>query len=284
MKSILVIGVNGQLGQCIKALTRNNTDNYIFLNSKDLDIRDKSSVETFFLNKNVDWCINCAAYTQVDRAEEESSLAHSVNALGSKYIAQICAKKDIKLIHISTDFVFNGTSNIAYTEKDKVDPINVYGRSKLDGEKHITKIAPKFYIIRTSWLYSEYANNFMKKILELSKSREELGIVTDQIGTPTYAVDLANVILKIIDLDNDRYGIYHYSNEGVASWYDFAHSIIYFSKLKTKINPIFSKDFPTLAERPIFSVLNKHKIKLAFGVTIPHWQKSLEVCIQSIHL
>ncbi|BAO75575.1 dTDP-4-dehydrorhamnose reductase [Winogradskyella sp. PG-2] len=279
MKTILVTGANGQLGQCLRGLVSYSTNNYIFLSSSDLDITNKESVQSFFFNNTIDWCINCAAYTQVDKAEEERVIAYNVNALAPGYIARACKDNNVKLIHISTDFVFNGNSNIAYTEKDKTNPLGSYGKSKLDGELFIIEETSNYFIIRTSWLYSEYANNFMKKILELSESRDELGIVSDQIGTPTYAVDLAKTIIKIIELDSDKYGIYHYSNEGVASWYDFAHSIIDLSKKETKINPILAKDFPTLAQRPIYSVLSKLKIKSTFGIKIPYWKKSLETAI-----
>jgi len=282
MKSIIVTGANGQLGQCFRAIAKHNADNFIFLTLKDLDITNKKEVESFFSDTNADWCINCAAYTQVDKAEEDLGLAYNVNANGAKYVAEACLKNNMKLIHVSTDFVFNGSSNIAYTESEKTDPLSEYGKSKLKGEKYIIETISNYFIIRTSWLYSEHANNFMKKMLELAENRDELGIVSDQIGTPTYAVDLANIFLKIINLDSDKYGIYHYSNEGVASWYDFAHAIIDLSKLKTKINPILTKDFLTLAKRPIYSVLNKHKIKSTFDVEIPHWRDSLKVALNNL--
>ena len=283
MTTVLVTGGKGQLANCIKSLIDDDKKyNFIFLDSNDLDISFYKEVNRVFLNKNIDWCINCAAYTAVDNAEKEQKKAHSVNTLGIKNLAFACQKNKVKLIHISTDFVFDGLQSRAYNESDKTNPLSVYGKTKLDGEIEIKKHLSKYFIIRTSWLYSEYGNNFLKTMIRLSKERDQLNIVADQIGTPTYARDLAKVILKIVKTNNIKYGIYHYSNEGVASWYDFAKEIFDLKQISIKTNPIKTEAFPTPAKRPAFSVLDKAKIKSNIEGLIPYWRDSLKEALLKI--
>lgn len=283
MINILVTGGNGQLAHCIRDVKHEiNNVNLIFVNSQELDITNKNKVDSYFKEQKIDWCVNCAAYTNVDKAEEDITLANNVNSSGVQILAQACNKFDVKLIHISTDFVFDGNSNIAYTEEISTSPISVYGSSKLKGEQHIRELMPKHYIIRTSWLYSEHGNNFMKTMLRLSEQRDELGIVSDQVGTPTYARDLAQVILKIIKINNDAFGTYHYSNEGIASWFDFATAIFKVSGKKIKTNPISTEAYPTPARRPKFSLLNKEKIKKEFSIDILDWKESLKKAIMNL--
>lgn len=281
MKTVLVTGGKGQLATCIKDLElKFCTIKFIYADSSSLDITNHNALSSFFDAQKIDWCINCAAYTAVDKAEEDKELAKSVNDFGVRNLAQACKAYHTKLIHISTDFVFDGNASIAYTEKDQTNPIGVYGLTKLNGELQIKDILPEHFIIRTSWLYSEHGDNFMKTMLRLAKDREVLSIVSDQIGTPTYAGDLAEIILGIIKTDSTMFGLYHYSNEGVASWYDFAKAIFEISNTKIKTYPIQTKDYPTPAKRPHFSVLNKTKIKENLGVEIHHWRESLYNCLK----
>ncbi len=283
MKTILVTGASGQLGKCISSIKSNYKDfNFIFADSNTLNITKHEQVKAFFESRDIDWCINCAAYTAVDKAEEQAKQAENTNVLGAKYLAEVCTNHEIKLIHISTDFVFDGTQGRPYTEHDKTNPLSVYGVTKREGERQLSKTNPNHYIIRTSWLYSEYNNNFMKTMLRLAYDKKELNVVSDQVGTPTYAKDLAHAILHIIRLDTDDYGIYHYSNEGVASWYDFAISIFELSAVDIETHPINTVSYPTPAKRPSFSVLDKSKIKNAFGLTVPHWRTSLKRALENI--
>jgi dTDP-4-dehydrorhamnose reductase len=277
MVNILVTGGNGQLASCIKSIANNSEHyNFIYSNSKDLDISSENQVNVFFSNHKIDWCINCAAYTAVDKAETEFILAQKINSEGAKNLALACKKHEIKLIHISTDFVFDGSKNEPYTELDQPNPINIYGQTKLNGENEICSNLNSYFIIRTSWLYSEFGHNFMKTMLRLSSERDELNIVNDQIGTPTYAVDLATAILKIISLNSAKYGLYHYSNDGIATWYDFANAIFEINNISITTHPIPSTAFPTPAKRPKYSVLDKSKIKNTFDLEIPHWMQSLQ--------
>ena len=277
MKTILVTGANGQLGQCLQELSVSHSSmQFVFLNSKELDITSKESVDKVFNNSNYDFCINCAAYTAVDTAESEQVIAKKVNVLGVQYLSEACKTYSTKLIHISTDFVFDGNSSIPYTENQATAPVSVYGKTKLEGENVIQSVLQEFFVLRTSWLYSEYGNNFVKTMLRLSKDRTELGVVFDQIGGPTYAKDLARVILKIIETDSTKYGIYHYSNEGVASWYDFAKAIFEISNTAIKVNAIPTSSYPTPAKRPKYSVLNTSKLKSNLKVEIPYWRDSLK--------
>ena len=282
MKTILITGSSGQLGQCLKQIEADysNELNLIFKSSKDLDITDHDQLEYFFSNNTIDTCINCAAYTAVDKAEVETSLAKQINKTATENLADLCKKHHIKLIHISTDFVFNGDSSTPYKEEDSTNPISVYGKTKLEGEIAIKDKLDEYYIIRTSWLYSEFGSNFMKTMLRLGRERKELNVVNDQIGTPTYAIDLANVLLKIASSDGKKYGIYHYSNEGRISWYDFAKKIFSLSNLDIKVNPVPSESYKTLAKRPKFSLLDKTKIKKYLQIDIPEWDESLEKAIK----
>ena len=275
MINVLLTGSNGQLASCIKDRAKQYKGlNFIYTDYQELDIRNLNHVEGFFkANQKIDYCINCAAYTAVDEAESDVEKAFEINAQGPKNLATICNEQDTILIHISTDFVFDGEKNEPYTETDIPKPISVYGASKLQGEVEIQKTLKKHFIIRTSWLYSEHGTNFMKTMLNLAKTRDEISVVSDQIGTPTYAGDLANVILKIITSNTRSFGLYHYSNEGVASWYDFAKAIFEAVNLKTKINPIETDAYPTPAKRPVFSVLDKTKIKKQFNIEIPLWRE-----------
>ena len=282
MTTILVTGGNGQLASCIKDVEKQYGDlNFIYTDYLELDICDLNKVRTFFSNNNqIDYCINCAAYTAVDKAENEIDKAFEINALGAKNVAIACNDYNATLIHISTDFVFDGKKKEPYTETDVANPISVYGTSKLHGEVEIQQALREYFIIRTSWLYSEYGNNFMKTMLSLSETRNEISVVCDQIGTPTYGGDLAKVILKIINSNNKNFGLYHYSNQGVASWSDFAKAIFEEKHIKINVNPINTEAYPTPAKRPVFSVMNKAKIKNSIKVEIPNWKFSLRKCLK----
>ena len=234
MTTILVTGGNGQLASCIKDVEKQYDDlNIIYTDHLELDIGELNQIQTFFKsNPQINYCINCAAYTAVDKAETEAEKAFEINATGAKNLAQVCNDHDAILIHVSTDFVFDGEKNEPYTETDVANPISVYGASKLQGEVEIQQALKEYFIIRTSWLYSEYGNNFMKTMLRLAETRDGISVVSDQIGTPTYAGDLAEIIIQIINTKTEKYGIYHYSNEGVASWFEFAKEIFKLTKNK----------------------------------------------------
>jgi len=281
---VLVTGANGQLGSTIKELYSTNQDNiqFTFTTKEELDISKRKEIQDFFKTNNFDYCINCAAFTNVEQAEKTPETAFKINAEGVKYLAQICKVTNTVLIHISTDYVFDGSKNEPYSELDIPNPINEYGKSKLLGEQHIQNTLEEHFIIRTSWLYSEYGTNFMKTMLRLSEGRDELNVICDQTGTPTYAKDLAGIILEIINRNNKQYGIYHYSNLGDTNWYDFAKTIFEFLGIKIKLNPIKSEVYPTLAKRSKYSVLDKSKIKKKFGVEIPFWKDSLQKVISNI--
>jgi len=283
MKQILVTGGKGQLAQCIKKQAENLEEyQFTFIDVDELDITKKAEIDRFFDENTTDWCINCAAYTAVDMAESQQDLAKQVNTTGAKYLAESAKKHSARYIQISTDFVFDGKQGSPYSETDKVAPLSVYGSTKLEGERVVAKVQPQHFIFRTSWLYSEYGHNFLKTMLRLASEREELNVVCDQIGTPTYAGDLAGVILKLITSESDAYGTYHFSNEGVASWYDFAHAIFNESGTKIKVSPIKSEAYHLPARRPSFSVMDKSKIKKELGIEIPHWRDSLKDCLQKI--
>ena len=283
MTNVLVTGAKGQLGSCIKKLSRNYADlNFVFFDSKDLNITHQPSVNEVFQNNNFDFCVNCAAYTAVDQAEIEADKAYLVNSKGAQIIAQACDFFNIKLIHISTDFVFDGLKNSAYIETDTPSPVSIYGKSKLEGEQLISSHTDKYFIIRTSWLYSEFGNNFVKTMLRLGQERPSIDVVNDQIGSPTYAQDLAKVILTIIRSNSEQYGLYHYSNNGEISWYDFASKIFEFSGISVLVNPINSIEFKTLAKRPSYSVLSNQKILKTFNVSIYDWKKRLKEGLNQI--
>ncbi len=284
MKTVLVTGSNGQLGKCLQDISINSTNiKWIFKSSHDLDITDKNSIYETFENNKIDYLVNCAAYTAVDRAESEKEKAYLVNAEGVKLIANACKEHNAILIHISTDFVFDGKKFFPYLETEQPNPINVYGASKLKGEQYAQEILDKYYIVRTSWVYSEYGNNFVKTMLRLANERDEISVVNDQIGSPTYARDLAEVVIHIIiKMKSQSYGFYHYSNEGAISWFDFARAIFDETNTKIKILRIKSEAYPTPAKRPIYSVLDKQKTKTNLGLDIPYWRHSLKACIKSI--
>jgi dTDP-4-dehydrorhamnose reductase len=280
-----VSGAYGQLGNEIKELI-NEYPEWIFLftDVNTLDITRESEVKNYFDRNKPDFVINCAAYTAVDKAEEDVETAEKVNSLAPGILGRFSKETGARLIHISTDYVFDGEANQPYAEKAKVNPKGIYGKTKLAGEANCLQENPDTVIIRTSWLYSLFGNNFLKTMLRLGNERDELIVVYDQVGTPTYASDLATSILKIIEVSekkSDKFipGIYHFSNEGVASWYDFAKEIFEISGMECNIKPVLSEQFPTAAKRPKYSVLDKAKIKNTFGLEIPYWKDSLNVCI-----
>ena len=284
MLNLLVTGSNGQLGSEIRALSSAYTNNYFFTDKHMLDIANKEDIQNFIEVNDINIIINCAAYTAVDKAEDDEVNADKINHLAVKYLATIAKERNIKLIHVSTDYVFDGTNHKPYSEVDMTHPNGVYGQTKLDGEKVLQEINPKdAIIIRTSWVYSSYGANFVKTMLRLGKEKEQLGVIFDQVGTPTYARDLAKTILEIVPkIDNKKVEIYNYSNEGVLSWYDFAKEIMSMAKLNCQINPIETKEYPTPATRPHYSLLNKSKIKEHFSITIPYWKDSLDECLRTM--
>jgi dTDP-4-dehydrorhamnose reductase len=281
MNRILVTGSNGQLASEIKELSLQYEYIFYFVSKSELDITNKKEVEIFVNKNDIDTILNCASYTAVDKAEEEKELANSVNHKAVRYLAEISKEKNIKLVHISTDYIFDGHNYQPHIEIDKGNPCSVYGQSKFDGENAMIEVNPKnSIIIRTSWVYSQFGANFVKTMLRLGREKEELGVIFDQIGTPTYAKDLAKVMLDILPkLENDTVEVYHYSNEGVLSWYDFATEIMNMAGVECQVNPIESKDYPTAAQRPFHSLFNKSKIKEKFQITIPYWRESLDRCL-----
>ncbi|TDG37674.1 dTDP-4-dehydrorhamnose reductase [Pedobacter changchengzhani] len=284
MGKILVIGAGGQLGQCLKTVAnRRGIDEISFPAEQEANILNEEGLNILLQHEKPKYVINCAAYTAVDKAEDEVDLAKAVNEIGAGNLAEACKNSNATLIHVSTDFVFEGNEVKLLKEDDIANPINVYGVTKLAGEKLVESILPEHFIVRTSWLYSEYGNNFTKTMLKLGAERDELNIIADQIGTPTYAIDLANAIFDIIALESNAFGIYHYSNEGITSWYDFAKAIFDISKTDVKVNPIPGSAYPTKAIRPAFSVMDKSKIKNTFNITIPYWRDSLVECVNAIN-
>jgi dTDP-4-dehydrorhamnose reductase len=285
MMNILVTGSQGQLGSEIKELAKDYPSyNFFFTDIKELDITNEEQIAKYTKANKIETLINCAAYTAVDKAESDKQQAMLVNATAAKYLAQVCGRSNILLIHISTDYVFEGKSFKPYTENDTASPKSIYGKTKLDGEIEVIFNAKRALIFRTSWLYSTYGNNFVKTIAEKAKTSKELKVVFDQIGSPTYAADLAKAILDIIPKvpSKIRTEIYNFSNEGVASWYDLAKAIVEIKNYECKVEPILSKDFPTDAQRPFYTVLNKTRVKKDFGIEIPYWRTSLEKCLQKL--
>lgn len=283
--NILITGSQGQLGRSIKKLAGKNgtTGMFRFIDIDDLDLTDGNSVRSFVSGNKIDFVVNCAAYTAVDRAETEAEQATRVNSSAPGYLAGICREYDVPMIHISTDFIFDGKKHTPYNETDDPRPLSVYGNTKLDGEKEVIKRASTFAIIRTSWLYSEYGKNFVRTMLDLSRNRKELGVVYDQVGTPTYAGDLAAAVLRAIPrVHKGMKEIFHYSNEGVASWYDFAKAVFDMTGTDIELKPIETADYPTPAKRPAYSVMNKAKFKKYFKTEIPYWRDSLGVCLKNI--
>lgn len=288
MKStkILVTGSNGQLGSEIRLVSSKHIEfEFTFVDVAEMDLGKSESIKSYFEHRDFDFIINCAAYTAVDKAEEEPTVALAVNALAVKTLAELCLKKKMRLIHISTDYVFGGKVSDPIDELAVPNPISVYGQTKLAGEQYVLQLLPNAYIIRTAWVYSEFGKNFVKTISTLARQREQLNVVADQIGSPTSARDLATTILAIITnilSGNDKPGIYHFSNEGTISWYDFAFFIVNELNLSCKVNPIKTSEYKTLAERPAYSVLDKTKIKSVFKIEIPHWFTSLKVCLKEL--
>jgi dTDP-4-dehydrorhamnose reductase len=279
---ILVVGGVGQLGQCIqKVATQRNITSISFVDEFVGNILDMKVLEDLFTKEKPQYVINCAAYTAVDKAEDEVALSRKINRDGAENVAKMCAKFGATILHVSTDFVFEGNVPTLLSEEMPANPISIYGLTKLEGEKAVTDSLPEHYIIRTAWLYSEFANNFMKTMIKLGTERDSLGIIADQIGSPTYGVDLAGALLDIIASDKKAYGIYHYSNEGAISWYDFAQAIFELGNINVKVNPLKTSEYPTKATRPAFSVMDKTKIKNTFGIEIPYWRDSLKVAIQA---
>jgi len=283
MNKVLVFGGSGQLGTCLQALANHQSQlDITFPPEGSADILDIKGLEYTFNAIRPDYVVNCAAYTAVDKAEDELELARRVNRDGAANLARLCKTHAATLIHISTDFVFEGNIPKLLSEADPANPISVYGLTKLEGEAAIAAELQEFYILRTSWLYSEHGNNFVKTMLNLGSTRDELKVIADQVGTPTYAIDLAQVIFSIIAADSRAYGIYHFSNEGVTSWYDFAKAIFDISGMTTRVLPIPGTSYPTKAARPAFSVMDKARIKNTFNLEIPYWRDSLEICLKNL--
>jgi dTDP-4-dehydrorhamnose reductase len=280
MKSIIVTGANGQLGQELQRLAKSfPAYAFHFFSRKELDITNVSQVQRTFEVLQPVYCINCAAYTAVDKAESEPDLAFSINAEGTRILAAAAKDYSAGFIHISTDYVFNGRGERPYREDDVTDPVNLYGASKLKGEGAALAVNPESIVIRTSWVYSSFGNNFVKTMLRLMQSRTEISVVADQTGSPTYAADLAEAILNIIAGANWKGGIYHYSNEGVITWHEFATAIQLYTHLNCTVHPIPTAQYPTPAERPKYSVLDKAKIQQTFGLALQPWKSSLYRCL-----
>ncbi|MDR1919146.1 MAG: dTDP-4-dehydrorhamnose reductase [Tannerellaceae bacterium] len=279
MKTILVTGANGQLGLSLRPHADSlGWGRFLFTDADSLDICQKEALLSFAQEHELAYIINCAAYTAVDQAEENESLCLRVNTEAVRNLGEVASALGIRVIHISTDYVFDGTNSIPYVETDYTCPVSVYGRSKQMGEMMLRAVCPQALIIRTSWLYSAFGNNFVKTVLRLGKEREELRVVSDQVGTPTSADDLVSVILSILEASEAGHfkpGIFHYANEGVCSWYDFARKILQLADISCRVLPVETKDYPTRAQRPQYSVLNKRKIKETYGLSIPHWEESL---------
>lgn len=286
MKTVLVTGANGQLGNSIRLLAENHPGyNFLFTDVDTLDITNPAAVRGMIKDNQVDFVLNCAAYTAVEKAEEDEALCRRINAFAVGVLGKAAHEAGAKMIHVSTDYVFSGTSYRPYVETDVTCPVSAYGRTKLAGEEILQEVCPDAVIIRTAWLYSEFGSNFVKTVLRLGKERDQLGFVFDQIGTPTYAGDLAAAILAVVTADERNAfvsGIYHFSNEGVCSWYDFTVKILQIAGIDCRVLPIETKDYPTKAVRPPYSVLNKKKIKTTYGITIPYWEESLRLCMEKL--
>lgn len=283
MQSIIITGSKGQLGQAISEWSASYPNfRLIECDVDEVDITDAKQLNDFLLKHPADFLVNCAAYTAVDDAEDDVEMAMKVNAHAVNLIAEACNKYNIRLIHVSTDYVFDGTNHKPYLPTDATSPVSVYGRSKLDGEINLAYTAKNAIIIRTSWLYSHVGKNFVKTILKFAAERGKLKVVSDQVGTPTYAPDIAKAILEIIENYPDFSGVktYHYSNEGVASWYDFAYAAVEFAGINCTIDAVNSDAFPTKAKRPFYSVLDKNSFKEDFDQSIPYWKESLKTCIR----
>jgi len=281
--NILITGANGQLGNSIRKIAAKYPSyHFFFTDIPEVDITDAALLEQLIRTNNIQAIINCAAYTAVDKAETDIESAQKINTDGPRNLATAAKKANIKLIHVSTDYVFNGKNNLPLKETDPTDPVGVYGKTKLDGEIAVKESGCDALVIRTAWLYSEFGGNFVKTMLRLGKEKEELSVVYDQIGTPTYATDLAVAILELLQKGFSGHTLYHYSNEGVISWYDFAKAIFDLLAINIKLNAIESAEYPTPAKRPAYSVLNKQKIKTA-GINVPYWRDSLVDCLKILN-
>ncbi|MHB9056497.1 MAG: dTDP-4-dehydrorhamnose reductase [Paludibacteraceae bacterium] len=282
MNKILITGSNGQLGSEIRKISSGSENEFFFTDVQELDITDLNAIENFVKENNIDIIVNCAAYTNVDKAEDNFELVDRINHLAVKNLANVSKKQNLTLIHVSTDYVFDGTKNFPYVETDPTAPLGVYGNTKLNGEKAVINSGCDYLIIRTSWLYSSVGNNFVKTMRRLTSENENLKVVFDQVGTPTFAGDLANTILRIIEAKKYKgnSGIYHFSNEGVCSWYDFAVEIRNQFGNVCDVQPCHSDEFSSKVKRPNFSVLDKTKIKQTFDLKIPYWKDSLTECIE----
>lgn len=280
MQNILVTGSKGQLGNEMQVIAvRYPQFHFIYTDVDELDLCNAVAVETFFDSHPIHFVVNCAAYTAVDKAEDDYELCYRINEDAVRILGEVAHRHHARVVHISTDYVFDGRSYLPYTEDMPVSPATVYGKSKLAGEQLLMKVCPEAVILRTSWLYSVFGNNFVKTMLRLGRERNQLNVIYDQVGTPTYAADLADAILHIIASEKWKPGVYHYSNEGVCSWYDFTRSIHQLAGIDCQLIPIESKDYPAKTPRPHYSVLNKSKIKTSYGMPIPHWEDSLHRCI-----
>lgn len=283
--NILVTGCNGQLGKEFQKLSNIYPEhNWIFTDINELNICEEHSVNSFFQNNTIDVCINCAAYTAVDKAEDEVDLARAINAIAVSYIANACKTTKTLLVHVSTDYVFDGTSERPYLEDDSVSPNSIYGKTKAEGEQNIISSGCSYIIVRTSWLYSSFGNNFVKTMLRLGSEREFVNVVDDQNGNPTWAYDLANAILLLIHRFENKEvkEIFNYSNEGTIPWNNFAEAIFYIGNKNCEVRPISTKEYGSKANRPTFSALDKTKIKTFTGIKIPFWRESLIKCIEEI--
>lgn len=278
---ILIAGANGQLGNSFRKIANLYNHQFTFTDREELNITNEEEIDNYLKHKHFDFLINCAAYTQVDKAENDYDNAFLLNAQAPYLLAKYCKKHKVRFIHISTDYVFDGKSSVPYTPDSQTNPKSVYGATKLQGEKKIIRCNKDAKIIRTSWLYSEFGQNFVKTMLKLAETKSTISVVYDQVGTPTYATDLAKAIMKMVE-HMPIETILHFSNEGVCSWYDFARKIMELKAKKCKVIPILSKDYPTIAKRPNYSVLDKSLIKLNLRIEIPHWEDSLKECLQEI--
>ena len=283
MGNTLVFGASGQLGQCLAHVAQEkNMTGLLFLAEAQANILNPTGLATLFAEHRPAYVINCAAYTAVDKAEDELDMARRINRDGVENLSRLCGEYGTVLIQISTDFVFAGNGNQPLLETDETAPISVYGLTKLEGEQVIPPLTDRYFILRTSWLYSEFAGNFVKTMLRLGRERDELRVIWDQAGTPTYAIDLAGVILHLIETGSQQFGLYHYSNEGLTSWYDFATAIFELSDTPVKTMPIRTAEYPTKAARPLYSVMDKTKAKTQLGIQIPHWRTSLKECLRRL--
>lgn len=282
--TILVTGAEGQLGKELQQLSNHYSHNFLLTSKEDLLIDNFKATKNFFEKQQIDFCINCAAYTAVDKAEAEKERAFAINADAVGNLAQICNEHQTRLIHISTDYVFNGESTVPYKEDDAIDPINIYGASKLKGEELAFNNNPSTLVIRTSWVYSSFGNNFVKTMIRLMNEKESINVIDDQYGCPTYAADLAGVIMKLIDEPsaNNLSGIFNYCNEGIITWYRFALAIKELTKSNCIVNPIPASEYITATKRPVYSVLDTNKIKKSLGITIPYWMHSLHKCLKAL--